>query len=511
MEKQNELLAPILEVQNISKEFSGIYALKNIDLNIYPGEVTAIIGENGAGKSTLMKIISGVYIESEGDVLLNGKTVNFKNPKEAGEHGVVIIHQELNLIPYLSITENIFLGNEIRNSFGFLDKSKMHKKAKELLARLHLDINPNVIVNQLRVGQQQLVEIAKALLIDSKVLIMDEPTSAISDHEVELLFQIIRELKSKGVAIVYISHKLKELFHIADKYTVLRDGKLIGSGMMKGTEQDDLIKMMVGRDRVDQLDMKTHSSSVEVLKVENLCFKNPENTNGFLVNNINFTLYKGEVLGICGLMGAGRTEILEAIFGLYPKFVSGKIIVDGIEKKFSNVSEAINSGIALVPEDRKLQGLILNMNVAKNTSLASLEKVSKFNFINKKKEKEISKSFIEKLNTKVSSPSLEVQKLSGGNQQKVVISKWLATHPKILLLDEPTRGIDIGAKVEIYKLINQLAEQGMGIIVVSSELPEVLTVSDKILVMSESKQAAILTRAEANEELIMQAAISHIE
>lgn len=507
MENPNNHTTPVLEVRNVSKDFSGIYALKNIDLQIFPGEVTAIIGENGAGKSTLMKIISGVYPEFEGDVFLNGEKVSFTNPKEASEKGVIIIHQELNLIPYLSITENLFLGNELITNFGLLDKAKMHKKAKELLSRLHLDVNPNTPLNQLRVGQQQLVEIAKALLLESKVLIMDEPTSAISDHEVELLFQIISDLKSKGVAVVYISHKLNELFEIADRFTVLRDGEKIGSGSMNAVSHDQLIQMMVGRNLADSFRKADNIREAEVLRVENLCLRNPENKSDFLVNNVSFSLHRGEVLGICGLMGAGRTEVLEAIFGLYPKSVSGKITVDGMEKRIRNVADAIAAGIALVPEDRKLQGLILNMDVTKNTTLASLEPISKFGFINKKKEEEISLNFIQKLNTQVSSPKMEVQKLSGGNQQKVVIAKWLATHPKILLLDEPTRGIDIGAKTEIYKLINELAEQGIGIVVVSSELPEILAVSDTILVMSESKQTAMMNRNEATEELIMKAAL----
>ena len=507
MQNQNNHNLPVLEVRNVSKDFSGIYALKNIDLQIFPGEVTAIIGENGAGKSTLMKIVSGVYTEYDGDVILNGEKVNFKNPKEASERGVIIIHQELNLIPYLSITENLFLGNELITRLGLLDTPKMHKKAKELLGRLHLDINPDTPLNQLRVGQQQLVEIAKALLLESKVLIMDEPTSAISDHEVSLLFQIISDLKAKGVAIVYISHKLNELFEIADRFAVLRDGEKIGEGRMEGTSHDQLIQMMVGRNLADSFRKAENLHEKEVLRVENLCFRNPEKKNDFLVHEISFSLAKGEVLGICGLMGAGRTELLEAIFGLYPSFVSGKIFVDGEEKQIRNVNDGIAAGIALVPEDRKLQGLILNMNVAQNTSLASLDKVSKFNFINKKKEEALSLNFIQKLKTQVSSSRMEVHKLSGGNQQKVVIAKWLATHPKVLLLDEPTRGIDVGAKAEIYKLINELAEQGMGIIVVSSELPEILAVSDTILVMSESKQTAKLNRAEATEEMIMKAAL----
>ncbi len=507
MENPNNLNKPVLEVKNVSKDFSGIYALKNVDLQIYPGEVTAIIGENGAGKSTLMKIISGVYTEYEGNVMLNGEKVCYKNPKEASEQGVIIIHQELNLIPYLNITENLFLGNELINRFGLLDYPKMRKKAKDLLVRLHLEIDPDTPLIQLRVGQQQLVEIAKALLLESKVLIMDEPTSAISDHEVALLFQIINDLKAKGVAMVYISHKLNELFEIADRFTVLRDGEKVGSGTMKGTTHDQLIQMMVGRNLADNIRMSDHIQPEEVLRVENLCFRNPENTKDFLVHDVSFSLKKGEVLGICGLMGAGRTELLEAIFGLYPAYVSGKIFIEGVEKQIRSVTDAIGAGIGLVPEDRKLQGLILNMDVTRNTSLTSLERISKFNFINKKKEVEMSRHYIQKLDIQVKSPEMEVQKLSGGNQQKVVVAKWLATNPKILLLDEPTRGIDVGTKTEIYKLINELAGQGIGIIVVSSELPEILTVSDTILVLSESKLTAKLIREEATEEIIMKAAL----
>ena len=502
---------PILEVKNVSKNFSGVYALKNVDLQIYPGEVTAIIGENGAGKSTLMKVVSGVHKEYEGEVLLNGEVVSFNNPKEAGEKGVVIIHQELNLLPYLSITENLFLGQELTNKLGFLDYPRMHKKAKELLAGLQLNIDPSTHLNELRVGQQQLVEIAKALLLDSKVLIMDEPTSAISDHEVELLFEIIADLKAKGVAIVYISHKLKELFQIADRFAVLRDGENAGSGFMEGTTHDQLIQHMVGRDLRNSFQKQDNQQGTEVLRVENLFFQNPENKKDYLVNDVSFSLNKGEVLGICGLMGAGRTEVLEAIFGLFPKYVSGQIFIEGKELKIRNVNDAIAAGIALVPEDRKTQGLILNMNVAKNTSLANLNKVSKYGFISHKKEEKLSSEFVKKMNTQVPTSDIEVQKLSGGNQQKVVIAKWLATHPKILLLDEPTRGIDVGAKSEIYNLISELAKQGMGIVVVSSELPEILAISDSIIVLSESKLTAKLTRAEASEEVIMKAALCEKE
>jgi ribose transport system ATP-binding protein len=510
MGKQSNIL-PLMEVREISKAFSGVYALKNVSIKIYPGQVNAVIGENGAGKSTLMKIISGVYGNYEGQVLLNGEVTVFKGPKEAVEKGVVIIHQELNLIPELTIAENIFLGRETVNKLGLIDYREMHKKTTELLSILDLSLNPATRINQLRIGQQQMVEIARALLFDSKILIMDEPTSAISEHEVELLFKIISNLKAKGVAVVYISHKLNELFEIADLFTVLRDGQVIGTGSMAEISRDKLIQMMVGRDLKSRLDKKSPEFSEEILKVENLCLRDPANKNNYLVNQVSFTLHRGEVLGICGLMGAGRTELLEAVFGLYPKYVTGSIYIEGCESSIKSINDAINAGIALVPEDRKLQGLILNMNVAKNTSLASLDKISKFSFISRRKEEALSRHFIDKLRTQVASAKMEVQKLSGGNQQKVVIAKWLAVNPKILLLDEPTRGIDVGAKAEIYNLIDELAEQGIGIIVVSSDLPEILVISDTIVVMSESKQTMMINRSEATEEIIMKAALAEIE
>ncbi len=315
---------PILEIKNVSKDFSGVYALKNVDMQIFPGMVTAVIGENGAGKSTLMKIISGVHREYEGEVLLNGEVVSFKNPKEAAERGIVIIHQELSLIPNLSITENLFLGQELTNAFGLLDYSKMNKKSRELLGMMKLEVDPRTLVNQLRVGQQQLVEIARALLFNSKVLIMDEPTSAISESEVKLLFSIIRDLASNGVAILYISHKMKELFEIANRFEVLRDGKKIGSGIMQETNHDKLIRMMVGRDLTGSIRKTGVVSSEEVLRVEKLSLLNPENKSNYLVKDVSFTLHKGEVLGIAGLMGAGRTELLEALFGLHPKSGFGR-------------------------------------------------------------------------------------------------------------------------------------------------------------------------------------------
>jgi ribose transport system ATP-binding protein len=509
--RNSNQIQPVLEIRNVSKDFSGVYALKNVVMNIYPGEVTAVIGENGAGKSTLMKIISGVHLDFEGEVVLNGQRVAFQHPKEAAENGVVIIHQELNLISHLSIAENLFLGHELTNRFGLLDYPKMHKRARELLGILQLDVDPRTPVVQLRVGQQQLVEIARALLLESRVLIMDEPTSAISDNEAEILYRIIRELKSKNVAVVYISHKLDELFEIADRYEVLRDGENAGSGSMQETTRDGLVSMMVGRELAGDYFKEGSARGEEVLRVEHLRLQNPENRKDYLVNDISFSLHQGEVLGIYGLMGAGRTELLEAIFGLHPKYLSGDIFVGNKLRKITSVAVAIEAGIGLVPEDRKLQGLILNMDVSKNTSLANLDKVSNNIFISQRMEEELSRHFIQRLNVRLHSHKMEVQKLSGGNQQKVVIAKWLATEPKILLLDEPTRGIDVGAKAEIYQLIKDLASQGMGIVTVSSELPEILAISDRILVLSESKLTATLNRADASEEVIMKAALAEKE
>lgn len=499
---------PVLEIKQISKAFSGVYALKNVNMQVRPGEVTAVIGENGAGKSTLMKIISGVHTDYEGEVRLNGEPVGFRHPKEAAEKGVVIIHQELNLIPHLSVMENLFLGQERTNRLGLLDDSVMAKKTRELLHTLQLEVDPRTPVDQLRVGQQQLVEIARALLFDSRVLIMDEPTSAISDQEVEILFKIIRGLKAKQVAIVYISHKLDELFEIADCFEVLRDGKNAGRGIMKETTHDNLIRMMVGRELAGSFRTSEKLPEEVLLKVSDFSFRNPDKRHDFLVRDVSFSLYKGEVLGIYGLMGAGRTELLEALFGLHPRYVSGSVWMNNRKLNLKSASDAIEAGIGLVPEDRKSQGLILNMDVTRNTSLACLDRVSLYNFIRKRKEDELSAHFSRKLNTQVPSRNMEVQKLSGGNQQKVVIAKWLATDPLVLLMDEPTRGIDVGAKTEIYKLIDELSGQGMGIIAASSELPEILAISDRILVLSESKLTATLNRAEATEEVIMNAALA---
>jgi len=499
----------MLTAKNISKKFSGVTALSNINLMLHAGKVNAIIGENGAGKSTLMKIFSGVYTQYDGEIIYDGKPVKFSGTKAAEDAGIAIIHQELNLVPHLSIAENIFLGREITNAFGLLDKKKMNEIATQLLSRLNLSIHPDTKIVELKVGQQQLVEIAKALHSNASVIIMDEPTSAISDKEVDNLFSIIAQLKSEGKTIAYISHKFKELFSIADYYVVLRDGATVDAGEIKQATQELLIQKMTGRDITHQKRAACFDEAPVILSVKNIGLRHPEIKSVNLFSNISFNLHKGEIVGIYGLMGAGRTEIMETIFGLHPVNASGEIMVENKLRKIKSPVDAINAGIALVPEDRKLQGLILNQSVNKNIGLTILKQLQHWGImLNHAKEKALSASYISRLGIKTSSANNAAQTLSGGNQQKIVIAKWLATNPKILLLDEPTRGIDINAKSEIYKLMKTLAEEGMGIIMVSSELPEILAVSDRVLVICEGTLTANLPIDNTTEEEILKHAIN---
>ncbi|WP_281336750.1 sugar ABC transporter ATP-binding protein [Flavobacterium eburneipallidum] len=497
----------MLTAEKIGKKFSGITALCDVSMVLLPGKVTAIIGENGAGKSTLMKILSGVYPEYDGKIIYKGEEVRFENPREAQACGIAIIHQELNLIPDLTITENIFLGRELVNAWGFLDKNAMYNKTQELLTRLKLDVNPKTLIRDLKLGQQQVVEISKALLTDSEVIIMDEPTSAISDHEVEILFGIIKDLRKENKAIVYISHKLDELFKIADSYIVLRDGKVTETGTMEGVNNDSIIKKMVGRDIKIIEKGNRITKNEELLKVENLTLLKKDSSKRILLDNLNFNLKSGEILGIFGLMGAGRTELLECILGIHPSDTSNSISIENQKVKLKSPREAIQSGIVLVPEDRKRDGLVLGLDVKTNITLSTLKDIQQTGFLSTKKELELTQKYIDSLKIKTSSPHLEVKNLSGGNQQKVVLARCLATQPKVLMLDEPTRGVDAGAKNEIYKLIMELSEAGLGIIVVSSELPEILTVSDRVLVMAEGKITAEFLSADANEDAILKAAI----
>jgi len=497
----------ILQAKSISKTFGGIKALDGVSLEVYKGQVNAIVGENGAGKSTLMKVLTGIYQEYEGQIILDGHTATFANPKEAQNNGIAIIHQELNLIPYLSVAENVFLGREFINRFGLIDYKRMYGETKELLERLDLHINPRIQVLNLRIGQQQIVEIAHALSLDARIVIMDEPTSAISEHEIKVLFDLIRSLKAQGIAIVYITHKLDELFQIADSVTVLRDGKFVCSNSIEEVTHDDIVRTMVGRDIKDFFVKANVTKSKEVFSVKNMCLAHPRRQGDYVVDNVSFTVKAGEVLGLFGLMGAGRTELLETIFGLHPKRSSGSIFFNGREVKVNSPIDAINSGIGFITEDRKLEGLVFQMSVAASISLASLEQTERFGLLSAAIETQMAQDYVERLRIKTPSVRQIVENLSGGNQQKVIIAKWLATNPKILLLDEPTRGIDVNTKNEIYRLISELTQAGLAIVMVSSELPEIMAIADRIIVLSEGKQTAKFTLSQATEELIMKAAI----
>lgn len=498
----------MLEAKHITKRFDGVTALSDVNLKLYPGKVNAIIGENGAGKSTLMKIFSGVHTQYEGEIVLNEKRVRFANTKEAEAAGIAIIHQELNLVSYLSVAENIFLGRELANSFGILDKKKMQDETAALLRRINLDVSPSTKIATLKVGQQQLVEIAKALYTNAAVIIMDEPTSAISDKEVENLFSIIAQLRSEGKTIAYISHKLKELFTIADNYIILRDGQTVDAGEMRSVSQDELIQKMTGRKLGFEKSGKTINDGPVLLTVKNLSLRHPLLRFTDVLSDISFNLYKGEILGLYGLMGAGRTELMESIFGLHPRNSSGEIYINNQSVTIKSPASAIAAGIALVPEDRKLHGLVLNQTIKSNISITVLKQLEKWGLIlSRKKEKELTKNYINQLGIKTSSDTAAAKSLSGGNQQKIVLAKWLATNPRVLLLDEPTRGIDINAKAEIYKLMKSLAATGMGIIMVSSELPEILAVSDRVLVLCEGELTASIPIEDATEAGILKYAL----
>ena len=493
---------PLLEMRAITKQFPGVLALNHVDFDVYPGEVHVLVGENGAGKSTLMKILSGVYTKDSGEVIFKGKHVDFHTPRQAQLAGITTIYQELNQIPQLSVTENIFLGSEIERGV-LVDWPEMHKQARELLARLHLDIDPRQPLSRLGVGQQQMVEVAKALHHRADLIIMDEPTSALSVREIDYLFTIIRQLKAQGVAIIYISHHLEETFELGDRTTVLRDGQRVATLPTRDLNVDGLIRLMVGRDLSEKFPKETAPRGKEVLRVEGL-------NQGDRLKDISFSAYAGEVLGIAGLVGAGRTELVRAIFGADP-IDSGQFYIDGRPVTIHSPRDAIRHGIGLLTEDRKQQGLILKMSTRDNITLSVLERLTRGLFTSQRKERDLAQSFIDNLAIKTPGQSQLVMNLSGGTQQKVVLSKWMATEPRVLIFDEPTRGIDVGAKVEIYKLINQLARQGVAILMVSSELPEILGMSDRIMVICEGRVTGFLNREEATEEKIMEYATAAAE
>lgn len=488
----------ILQVQNLSKSFLGVSALDNIQFELQKGEVHALMGENGAGKSTFMKILMGLLAPDSGEIVFEGEILKNNNVHEILRKGISMIHQEILVVPELTVAQNIFLGRET-NYRNWLNDKAINQKAQELLELMGVNINAQSKIKNLSIAEMQMVEIAKAISNNAKVIIMDEPTSALSDKEVSTLFKIIKDLKAKGVSIIYISHKMDEIYEITDRITILRDGKYIATKNTNELDKNALIALMVGRE-IESLFPENNSIKGDaILKVQSF------SKNGKF-KNINFEVHAGEVLGIAGLMGAGRTEIARAIFGL-DKYDSGEIILKGNKIKIKSPQNAIKNGIGYVSEDRKALGFIPALSVKENISLSSLANFSKVWFVQSTNEKQASSQMAKDLKIKATSINQKVMNLSGGNQQKVVIGKVLLTSPSIIILDEPTRGIDVGAKFEIYKLINQLTEKGIAVIMISSELPEILGMSDRILVLSKGKQTALLSKKEATQEKIMQYAV----
>ncbi|MGT2919824.1 sugar ABC transporter ATP-binding protein [Streptococcus canis] len=486
-----------IDMRGISKTFGTNKVLEKIDLVLTSGEVHALMGENGAGKSTLMNILTGLFPASSGTILIDGKEMTFANPQEAEAFGISFIHQEMNTWPDMTVLENLFLGRELKKAFGLLDDKAMRDKAKAAFKRLGVSIPLDKRIGDLSVGQQQMIEIAKSLLSEVSLLIMDEPTAALTDRETENLFKIIRSLKAEGVGIVYISHRMEEIFKITDVVTVMRDGIVVDTKATQTTNPEELVKKMVGRDIEDYYPEKTATLGAVALEVKNLSSQAFE--------GVSFQVRQGEILGFSGLMGSGRTEIMRAIFGLDSK-QSGQVMIDGTPVTIHSPAQAIKQGIGFLTEDRKEEGLILDFSIKDNMTLPSTKDFSKNGFFDDKTSTTFVDQLINRLRIKSGTPSLPVRNLSGGNQQKVVLAKWIGIAPKVLILDEPTRGVDVGAKREIYQLMNELAERGVPIIMVSSDLPEVLGVSDRIIVMHEGKIAGQLSREEATQEKVMQLA-----
>jgi len=489
----------ILTMKGIDKSFPGVHALKKVNLEIRKGEVCALMGENGAGKSTLMKVLTGIYSKDAGEIVFEGRTVAFTNPKEAQDAGIAIVHQELNMMQQLTVAQNIFIGREFMKG-KFIDDRKMNEESKKLFERLNIDIDPAEIMSSLTIGKQQMCEIARAISKDVKLIVFDEPTAALTETEIEELFKIIRDLRKKELGIIYISHRMDEIKVITDRVTVMRDGEYAGTLITKSCTKDDIINRMVGRTIYETPKEKSNipDHAPVVLKVENL-------NAGKMVQNVSFALRKGEILGFSGLMGAGRTETARALFGADKK-ISGDIYINGQKAIINSPQDAIKAGIGYLSEDRKRFGLVLDKTIVENTSMSSLEKFTKGLFIDRKKEEKTAKEYIDQLKTKTPTAHTQVASLSGGNQQKVVIAKWLARDCDILIFDEPTRGIDVGAKNEIYHLMNELAKQGKSIIMISSEMTEILRMSDRIIVMCEGRKTGEFLIEEASQEIIMHAA-----
>ncbi len=487
----NEVL---LKMENVHKQFPGVYALKDISFELRRGEVHALLGENGAGKSTLIKVLGGIYAANEGEIFIEGNKVNIQNVLQAQQNGIAIIHQELVLVPFMSVAENIYLGREPMNGF-IVNKDKMNNDAKKLLVDYNLDFEPTTLIKNLSIAQQQMVEIIKAISFNSKILVMDEPTSSISDKEVDFLFSIMRTLQANGVGIIYISHKMSELNEICDRVTVLRDGEYVGTKIVSETSKEELINMMVGRQLSKYYTRNYLEVGKTILTCNCLCDNN-------MVKDVSFEVKEREIVGFAGLVGAGRSETVKSLFGL-TKDYSGDIVFLGDKKHYTSAKQALKDGISLVPEDRKKEGLYLIQSVEYNTTIEVLSEFIKGIRLNKKKEGQITQKYIDLMDTKTPSVKQTVGNLSGGNQQKVLIGRWLATKPKLLILDEPTRGVDVGAKAEIYSIMNELVKEGLSIIMISSELPEIINMSDRVYVFAHGYVKGCLNHTELTQKNIM--------
>ncbi len=500
---------PLLQMQNIVKTFPGVRALDGVSFDLYPGEIHALVGENGAGKSTLMKILAGVYSHYEGEIRIQGELRRFRNVHESGDAGVAVVFQELSLVPKLSVGENIFLGRE-PNGFGIVQWEQLYSEAGRLLHDLDLDIDPRTNTERLGTGRQQLVEIAKALSRKASILVLDEPTAALTDAEADNLFSILCDLRAQGIGIIYISHRLEEVFRLSDRITVLRDGKTAGTEATGNVNQQQVIAKMVGREVSQLFPVTKRTPGVTALEVRHIRAEDPAASGRLAVDDVSFSVRCGEVLGIAGLMGAGRTELLTAIFGSFPGRVSGDIFIQGQQVKISRPADAISHGIGFVTEDRKGSGLMLEQTVLWNMTLASLPRLSRRFLTDESREIAASHPLFQSLRIKANSLFTGVGTLSGGNQQKVVLAKWLMNETRVLFLDEPTRGIDVGAKQEIYAMINRLAESGLAVVMVSSELPEVLGLCDRILVLHKGRITGEFTREEATPEDVMSCATGQV-
>jgi inositol transport system ATP-binding protein len=498
------MIEPLLRMTQIGKRFPGVQALENAGLEVLPGEIHALLGENGAGKSTLIKILSGAQQPDSGTIEFGGEKVTMTSPHDAQRRGIVTIYQEFTLAPNMTIAENVFIGRE--PGFGvFVDWPKMAAETQAITTRLGLQLRPMSIVRELRVAEQQMVEIARALSMKSRLIVMDEPTSALSSSEVEKLFHIVRDLKAQGLSIIFVTHRLEEVMRICDRYTVLRDGRLVGSGSTAETTIDGLIKLIVGRQVTELYAHRERAAVGEVvLKIEGLTRRgNTQDQNAIVLEDVGLEVRRGEILGIAGLVGAGRTEMARAVFGADP-FDSGRVTVDGREVHIRSPQDAIRHGIGLVPEDRKQQALFLALAVRTNLSMASHQQITRYGmFIDETAERAMVEEYRKKLNIRMASPEQLISGLSGGNQQKVTLARWLALGPKVLIVDEPTRGIDIGAKVEVHHLLFELARTGIAIIAISSELPEVLAISDRIVTMREGRVTGEIKGEAATEEILM--------